>query len=108
MRRVPSVVAIGSHAEATAAEPSRATTATFNAASANAQIKALYQQLVSAVMAASEDVGTGFAEEARRIHYNEAPERPIRGQTTDEEYEALQDEGIEVIRLAVPRKEELS
>lgn len=108
VRRVPSVVAIGSHAEATAAEPSRATTATFNAASANAQIKALYQQLVSAVMAASEDVGTGFAEEARRIHYNEAPERPIRGQTTDEEYEALQDEGIEVIRLAVPRKEELS
>lgn len=110
VRRVPSAVAIGGHPQPVEghSQPGRSTAATFNAASANAQIKSLYQQLVSAVMAASEDVGTGFAEEARRIHYNEAPERPIRGQTTDEEYEALQDEGIEIIRLPLPRKEDLS
>lgn len=110
VRRVPSAVAIGGHAQPAEErpQPARSTAATFNAASANPQIKALYQQLVSAVLAASEDVGSGFAEEARRIHYNEAPERPIRGQTTDEEYEALQDEGIEIIRLPVPRKEDLS
>jgi hypothetical protein len=39
-----------------------------------------------------------FAEEARRIHYVEAPERSIRGEASAEEYEALLEEGIEVFR----------
>lgn len=107
VRRVPSVVAIGGH-HAESETPVRATAPTLSATAATAQIKTLYHQLVSAVMASTEDVGSGFAEEARRIHYNEAPERPIRGQTTDEEYEALQDEGIDIIRLPMPRKEDLS
>jgi hypothetical protein len=51
-------------------------------------------------MGRSEDVGSSFAEEARKIHYKEAPERSIRGQTTLDEAEALRDEGIEV--MAVP------
>jgi hypothetical protein len=51
-------------------------------------------------MGRSEDVGQAFAEEARKIHYKEAPERSIRGQTTIDEAESLRDEGIEV--LAVP------
>ena len=45
-------------------------------------------------------MGTAFAEEARKIHYKEAPERSIRGQTTLDEAESLREEGIEV--LAVP------
>jgi hypothetical protein len=52
------------------------------------------------LMGRSEDVGKAFAEEARKIHYKEAPERSIRGQTTVDEAESLRDEGIEV--LAVP------
>lgn len=75
---------------------------------AGSQAVTLYRQLTNIMMAASEDVGTAFAEEARRIHYQEAPERPIRGQTTDEEYEALQEEGIGVIRLPAIKKEDLS
>jgi hypothetical protein len=51
-------------------------------------------------LANCEDVGADFAEEARRIHYVEAPERSIRGEASAEEYEALRDEGIEVFRLA--------
>lgn len=69
---------------------------------------ALYRQLTSIMMSVSEDVGSSFADEARRIHYKEAPERPIRGETTGEEYEALQEEGIGIFRLPVVKKEDLS
>jgi hypothetical protein len=48
------------------------------------------------------DVGRAFPEEARKIHYNEAPERAIRGTATSKEVEALRDEGIEVMSLPVP------
>lgn len=51
----------------------------------------------------TEDVGGRFAEEARRIHYGESPERGIRGQATPEERESLQDEGIEVVPLPMPK-----
>jgi hypothetical protein len=40
-------------------------------------------------------VGPKFAEEARRIHYNEAEARGIYGEATKEESEALSEEGIE-------------
>ncbi len=48
------------------------------------------------------DVGRAFPEEARKIHYNEAPERAIRGTATTREVEALRDEGIEVMSLPLP------
>jgi len=50
----------------------------------------------------SEDVGPRFAEEARRIHYGESDERSIRGQTTAREAHELQEEGIEVLPIAIP------
>lgn len=50
----------------------------------------------------TEDVGERFAEEARRIHFNEAPSRPIRGTASPEDTQALRDEGIEVLTLPVP------
>ena len=43
----------------------------------------------------TEDVGERFPEEARKIHYNESPQRAIRGRATREDAEALKDEGIE-------------
>ncbi|MFO1252788.1 DUF1178 family protein [Inhella sp.] len=58
--------------------------------------ESLLRELVAAVRAASEDVGAGFAAEARRIHQGRAPERAIRGQATADEFVALQDEGIAV------------
>ena len=51
-----------------------------------------------------EPVGEKFAEEARKIHYGESGKRGIYGQTTDEEAEALAEEGIEFGRLPwIPR-----
>ena len=46
-----------------------------------------------------EDVGQAFAEEARKIHYNEAPERPIRGVASADECDELRDEGIQILHL---------
>lgn len=62
-----------------------------------------WMRAVRHVMSNTEDVGDRFAEEARRIHYGEAPERGIRGQTSGEERAALQEEGIEVMPLPLPK-----
>ena len=66
------------------------------------QLQAAMVKMVRHVMANTEDVGTQFAEEARKIHYGEREERNIRGQATREETEALIDEGIDVMPLPVP------
>jgi hypothetical protein len=50
----------------------------------------------------TENVGERFAEEARRIHYNEAPARGIRGTATPEDTQALAEEGIDVLPLPLP------
>lgn len=47
-------------------------------------------------------VGDGFAEEARAIYYGEQEERPIWGETTHEEREALAEEGIAAVPLPAP------
>lgn len=62
----------------------------------------LYSRMLDELLTKSEDVGKQFPEEARRIHYNEAPARAIRGQATQEEHEELVDEGIPVARLPLP------
>ena len=61
-----------------------------------------YLKAVRQVLAQTEDVGERFAEEARRMHYEEAPERGIRGSATPEDVQALADEGIETFPLIVP------
>jgi len=53
------------------------------------------------VDANSEDVGTRFAEEARKIHYQETEDRGIRGSATREEAVSLLEEGIDVHPLPV-------
>ena len=67
------------------------------------------RQAIQALINHSEDVGDRFAEEARKIHYEEAPIRAIRGQASPEEFEELRDEGIEIIALPLlPNEEELN
>lgn len=51
------------------------------------------------VLAQTEDVGSRFAEEARRMHYGELEARNIRGQTSVREAAELMDEGIEIMPL---------
>lgn len=54
------------------------------------------------VVATTEDVGSNFAEEARKIHYGEVKERGIRGQASRADTESLIEEGIAVMPLPMP------
>ncbi|GIZ51140.1 DUF1178 family protein [Noviherbaspirillum aridicola] len=62
-------------------------------------IQAKLMTLLRQAVARSEDVGERFAEEARRMHYEEAPGRAIRGTSTAEEFAELVEEGIDVLPL---------
>ncbi len=68
----------------------------------------LYSRMLDEVLTRTEDVGARFPEEARKIYYNEAPGRAIRGQASQEEHDALVDEGIPVARFAVPAPDKLN
>lgn len=67
------------------------------------ELQAAWLKVVRHVMANTDDVGERFAEEARRIHYGEAKQRGIRGQASQEETEALLEEGIGVLPLPIPK-----
>ena len=55
--------------------------------------------LKSKVESECDDVGTGFAEEARKIHYGEAEERGIYGDATVAEAKELLEEGVDILPL---------
>jgi len=65
-------------------------------------LQAAYLQVVRQVIQQTENVGERFADEARRIHHGDAPERAIRGQATPEERAELREEGIDTLALPVP------
>lgn len=62
----------------------------------------LYSRMLDELLTKSEDVGKNFPAEARRIFYEEAPARAIRGVASAEEHDELLDEGIPVARLPLP------
>jgi hypothetical protein len=62
----------------------------------------LYSRMLDELFAKTEDVGRQFPSEARKIYYEEAPARAIRGEATAEEHDELLDEGIPVARLPIP------
>jgi len=102
IRRMPSPVHL-TKAAAVMVAPDEAP-----AVSAPAGMIAAYQQLLAEIVANSEDVGKDFADEARRIHYMEATPRSIRGEASNEDYEALREEGIEILRLPNVKKRNLN
>ncbi len=51
------------------------------------------------IVEGSEDVGEQFSQEARRMHYMEAPLRSIRGVATLDETAELLEEGVPVLPL---------
>ncbi len=67
------------------------------------QMQAMWMRAVRHVIANTENVGRRFADEARKIHYGETEQRGIRGQTTPQEREALQEEGIEFASMPIPK-----
>jgi len=50
-----------------------------------------------------EDVGGNFAKEALKIHYGVSDKKKIRGVTTEEEEKTLKDEGVEYLKVPMPR-----
>jgi hypothetical protein len=74
-------------------------------AASEEEAPARYRNLVRAVRKVlesnSEDVGSRFPEEARKIHYREVEQRTIRGTASTDEARALVEEGVEI--MALPR-----
>jgi hypothetical protein len=104
--RVPSArVSVPRHATPVAdSPPAPAETATPErtqtpAETAVAGLPAEVLAVLREVVRSTENVGTRFPEEARRIHYAEVPARAIRGQASKEEAAELRDEGIEFASL---------
>jgi hypothetical protein len=67
-----------------------------------AAMQAAWMEVAKHVMAHTEDVGSSFASEARKIHYGEADERAIRGQATPDQTMELLEEGIDVLPMPIP------
>ena len=65
-------------------------------------LQSAWMSVARRIMAATDDVGSSFAEEARKIHYGEIPERGIRGKATSDETSALLEEGISIMSLPLP------
>jgi hypothetical protein len=66
----------------------------------------MLRELRKQIEANCDYVGPQFAEEARKIHYGETEARGIYGETSAEEAEALDEEGIEFARVPwVPRQD---
>lgn len=92
--RVPSAKVRVGHAPSTEKKPAEVAAA----APSNEAIAGLPAELIAKLRDAirnTENVGRRFPEEARKIHYEEAPARPIRGQASREESAELAEEGIE-------------
>jgi len=85
-----------------AREPAPSTETPVATPDATTELQTRWMQMVRHVLQNTEDVGERFADEARRIHYGETPQRGIRGQASVDEREALRDEGIEVMPLPIP------
>lgn len=60
------------------------------------EIVSAIRKIRAAVEANADYVGKNFAEEARKIHYKEAKERGIYGETTVDDAKSLSEEGIEI------------
>jgi hypothetical protein len=56
-------------------------------------------KLLRMLQSLTEDVGDRFPDEARKIHYREAPVRSIRGRASLEAVGELEDEGIDVLPI---------
>ncbi len=66
----------------------------------------LAKEVVDYVHKSFEDVGTGFAAEALKIHYGVAEKRNIRGSATSDEEKTLKDEGVEFFKIPLPKTDD--
>jgi hypothetical protein len=110
VKRVPSATRanLGAQAPQAAARPKPGMTKEMEGKDPFAIAQMLYSKMLDELLTKSEDVGKSFPQEARKIFYDQAPARPIRGQATNEEHDELLDEGIPVARLPVPPSDKLN
>lgn len=85
----------------------RVKSATNDAAEPGRQAMTHMMRALSEMAKNSEDVAERFPEEARRMHYGEVESRNIRGQATLKETRELLEEGIAILPLPFPAKEEI-
>jgi hypothetical protein len=108
VQRLPSVTRFNAGASEPQEKPREAPAAKAAGRDAAALAQILYSRMLDEMLRKSEDVGTAFPEEARKIHYHEAPARSIRGQATNDEHAELLEEGIAVLRLPVPPRDAMN
>jgi hypothetical protein len=77
----------------TAVAPRSANPIAMQSGDAKAALEAL-RAIKKTVFENSEDVGSRFADEARKMHFGEIEERHIRGSSTLEEARELVDDGV--------------
>ena len=75
-------------------------------AAAAAEALAEMRKVQNKIVETCDDVGDAFAEEARKIHYGETEARGIYGHASDDEAEALHEEGIEITKMPWLPKEQ--
>lgn len=63
------------------------------------QVREALTELRTRVEENCDYVGAQFADEARKIHYGEADQRGIYGESTNQEAKDLKEEGIKVARI---------
>ncbi len=98
----PNVGVKGNKRSEVAVAPAMAMAANAQAASqteAYAELRNLMRRVREEVVAKAEYVGPNFAEEARKIHYEETEKRSIYGEASEEESKALAEEGVEFARI---------
>ncbi len=86
--------------------PAAAASRAVAGAAMPASVRALLSRMRSEIERHCEDVGREFADEALRMHRGEVETRGIYGEATEQEREALADEGVEIARIPwLPRSE---
>jgi hypothetical protein len=86
-------------AEAPAPPPSPPALPAAALAAMPAELRAMLRHMRTEIEKNCDYVGADFAEEARKIHHGEAEARGIFGEATEDEAEALREEGIDIARI---------
>ncbi len=68
-------------------------------------IRAMIGAMRDKILTDTIDVGKSFPEEVRKMHDGESPERPIRGEATVEEAQALIEDGIKIMPVPAAPEE---
>ena len=102
IHRVPSAVHLAKNSESLSAAKQLPAITNQN------DVHAAFHHLMSVILSSTEDVGKDFTQEARKIHYLEAPLRSIRGEASIDDFETLREEGIDVLLIPSIKKVDLN